>query len=401
MQIMHFFLGATIAVCAFVAPQAHADIVVSRGAGLVQFTGKTFFGKPEMLPADEQTAITLAEVNAIDMYFAKQSDSATGNYESVKANIDANLSTYVLNYVILNEQKTDTSVSVVIKANLNGSLLHNAVNKSSATSQTASVQRSNILSIFVARQIDSIKNFDARVYKREDVDKSVSGQSQASVSGTQSVSNQGSQGQSIGANRIAVNDSKTTTGNAQARASASSHVHASASVETGGSTVQKSSQTDWRLFPSADLNSAITSVLTQQGYEVVDEAFVESQSNGMLSIKAIDTDYSTGQDLQPTTLVHMELGAKNLGIRYLVLGTMDMGQSGTDPNNGNVRVGVIVNAKVYDLSGPFPRQAVVVGPEQYFGESSTEQMAQVQALKNAGLAAAKELTSQMQQLGLH
>jgi hypothetical protein len=399
-QVKRFLLAASVAACGFTAPLAHADIVVSRGTGTAPFTGKTFFGKPEMAPTDEQTAIQLAEVNAIDMYFAKQSDAATGNYENVKAKITANLSTYVLNYVILNEQKTDTSVSVVIKANLNGSLLNNAIKTTSATAQTASTQRSNLLAIFVARQIKSIKTFDAHVYKREDQDLSAAGQSTASAKGTETLSHKGSQGQAIGANRISVNDTKTTESDAQAQANVSGHLHSTAIVETGGSTVQRSAQTTWQLYPSGDLNSSITSVLTQQGYEVVDEAFAETQSNGMLSIKAIDSDYSTGQDLQPTTLAHMEIGAKNLGIRYLVLGTMDMGQTGTDPNNGNVRVGVTVNAKVYDLSGRFPRQAVVVGPEQFFGESSTEQAAQVQALKNAGNAAAKELANQMQQIGL-
>jgi len=400
MQIRQIFAAAAFAAAALITPVAHADIVVSRGTGTAPFTGRTFFGKPEMAPTDEQTAIQLAEVNAIDMYFAKQSDAATGNYENVKAQITANLSTYVLNYVILNEQKTDNSISVVIKANLNGSMLNNAVKASSATAQTASAQRSNLLAIFVARQIASIKSFDAHVYKRQDQDLSANAQSATSVKGAQTLTHSGSQGQAIGSNRIAVNDTKTTKGAAAEQANASAHTHTTAVVETGGSSLQRTSQTTWQLYPSADLNSAITSVLTQQGYEVVDEAFAESQSNGMLSIKAIDADYSTGQDLQPSTLAHMEIGVKNLGIRYLVLGTMDMGQTGTDPNNGNFRVGVTVNAKVYDLSGRFPRQAVVVGPEQFFGESSTEQAAQVQALKNAGTAAAKELASQMQQNGL-
>lgn len=400
MQVKAFFLSASFIACFMAAPLAHADIVVSRGSGTAPFTGKSFFGKAEMLPADEQAAIQQAEINAIDMYFAKQSDAATGNYERVKPTIAANLGTYVLNYVVLNEQKTDSSVSVVIKANLNGSLLNNAIKSSSATSQVAPNDRSNLLAIFVARQIDSIKTFDAHVYKRQDQDLSVAGQATASAKGSETTSHNGSQGQSIGANRLSVNDSKTTASDAQGQVQATSHLHSTAVTETGGSTVQRSSQTAWRLYPSADLNSAVTAVLTQQGYEVVDEAFAESQSNGMLSIKAIDADYATGQDLQPTTLAHMEIGAKNLGIRYLVLGTMDMGQTGTDPNNGNVRVGVTVNAKVYDLTGRFPRQAVVVGPEQFFGESSTEQAAQVQALKNAGQAAAKELASQMQQIGL-
>ncbi len=400
MQVNRRLLGACVATFVFLSPMAHASIVVSRGSGSAPFTGRSFFGKPEMQSGDEQNAIQMAEMNAIDMYFAKQSDSATGNYESVKRNIAANLGEYVLNYVVLDEQKTSDGVSVVIKANLNGSLLDNAIKGASATAQTSESQRSNLLAIFVARQIDSIKSFDAHVYKRADQDISASSQTNAAVDGTTTISHDGSQGESIGSARIAVDDTKTTQKGARAKSSASGHIHTTAIEETGGSTVRRSTQTAWRLYPSGDLNSAITSVLTQQGYEVVDEAFAEAQSNGMLSIKAIDGDYSTGQDLQPSTLVHMEIGAKNLGIRYLVLGTMDMGQTGTDPNNGNVRTGVTVNAKVYDLSGRFPRQAVVVGPEQFFGESSTEQASQVQALKNAGNAAAKELASQMQQIGL-
>lgn len=394
-------LSAAITACLFAAPLAQADIVAAHGVGTAPFSGKTLFGKPEMQSIDEQTAINNAEINAIDMYFANQSDAATGNYENVKANIDADLGKYVLNYIMINEQKTDASVSVVLKVNLNGSLLRNAVKNSSATSQTSAGSRSNILSIFVARQIDSIKTFDAHIYKRADASEDVNGQMQSKDDGNQSVSHKGSQGQSIGANNISVNDRKTSRTSDEQHASVRGHVQATATLETGGSTLQKSAQTTWRLYPSSNLNSAITSVFTQQGYEVVDEAFAEVQSNGLLSIKATNNDYSKGQDLRPTTLAHMEMAAKNMEIRYLALGTMDMGQTGTDPNNGNVRVGVTVNAKVYDLSSRFPRQAVVVGPVQYFGESSTEQAAQVQALKNAGVAAATEVTSQMQQLGMH
>ena len=399
MQISRFVMAAALAVSVG-APWAHADMVVSRGAGSAPFTGRSFLGKAEMQLADEQAAIQAAERNAIDVYFARQSDAQTGNYEAIKPQIDANLANYVLNFVILNEQKTDSMVSVVIKANLNGSLLDQAVRAASATSRTATAQRSDLLSIFVARQIDAVKAFDAHVYKREDHDRSAATESTVRGAQTDKVAHGGRQSQSIGANAIGVQDEKVTREQAQAQFGARAHVHSTSIVETGGSTVQRSDQTTWRLFPSADLNAAMTDVLSAQGYEVVDEAFVEGQSNGMLSMKAIDADYSTGQDLQPATLSHMEVAAKNLGIRYLVLGTMDMGQTGTDPNNGNVRVGVSVNAKVYDLGGRFPHQAVVVGPEQFFGESSTEQAAQVQALKLAGHAAATELASRMQQIGL-
>ncbi len=400
MQIRRVLVTTATFFLALGAPLAHADVVVSRGMGNAPFTGRSFLGHAEMQPADEQAAIQAAELNAVDMYFARQSDAQTGNYEAVKAQIASNLSTYVLNFVILNEQKTDSGVSVVIKANLNGSMLNRAIQAASATSRTATAQRSDLLSIFVARQIDAVKSFDAHVYKREDHDLSATGESKARSNETDTLSHGGRQGQSIGANAISVTNEKTTHEGLQAQADARAHVHTTAISETGGSTVQRSSQTTWRLFPSADLNAAMTAVLTQQGYEVVDEAFAEGQSNGMLSMKTINADYSTGQDLQPVTLSHMEIAAKTLGIRYLVLGTMDMGQTGVDPNNGNVRVGVSVNAKVYDLAGRFPRQAVVVGPEQFFGESSTEQTAQVQALKLAGHAAATELAGQMQQIGL-
>lgn len=394
------FVSAVFIVFGLAATAAHADIIISRGVGTAPFSGKSFFGKLEMKHADEKAAIRDAEINAIDTYFAKLSGASTANYENVKAKIDANLSRYVLSYVILDKQKSDSDITVSLKAKLNGSMLKNTVMGASATSKTKSSVRSPILSIFVARQIESTKTFDKHVYKRVDTGSEVNADIQGQSRSQTTVSHQGSQGQSIGTNRISVNDNKTTDTSARAQANVTGHTHTSQTKQSGGSTVVKSSQTTWRIFPSSDLNSAITSELTGQGYQVVDEAFVEGQTNGLLSIKQINHDYSRGQDLQPSTLVNMEKGAKKLGIRYLALGTMDMGQTGTDPNNGNVRVGVTVNAKVYDLSGRFPRQAVVVGPVQFFGESSTEQAAQVQALKNAGTDAAKEMSSRMQEEGL-
>jgi len=402
MQITRkFILGAAFAVCAFTTNLAQANIVIAHGTGTAPFGGRDSNGNAVMSASDEQDAIAKAELNAIDMYFAKQSDSATDNYESIRKSIASNLQRYVLQYDILNEQRTGSGITVILKTTLNGSLLDLALKKASATAETASGQRSLILSVFVARQIASIKQFDAHVYKRVDADVKVNGHLDDSNRVSTKTGHNGSQGESISGNHIAVKDSKSTQKNTRQKADFGKNVNATSISETGGSITQKSSQSTWRLYPSANLNSSITSVLARQGYQVVDEADAESNSSGVISIRKIDDAYATGQDLPPKMLNSIENAAKVMGIRYVILGTMDMGQVGKDPESLDPRVDVTVNAKVYDLSGRFVRQRVVVGPVQYAGLGNDETTAQIQALKNAGVAVAKEVVSQMQEIGLH
>ena len=96
----------------------------------------------------------------------------------------------------------------------------------------------------------------------------------------------------------------------------------------------------------------------------------------------------------------MEAGLRNAKIPYLTLGTLDVGFANPDPATGLLRVPVIVNAKVLDLSDMIPDTVATVGPVQYAGLGPTEAEAQTNALKLAAQNAAKDLISQLNSAGV-
>ena len=64
------------------------------------------------------------------------------------------------------------------------------------------------------------------------------------------------------------------------------------------------------------------------------------------------------------------------------------------------RVAVTVNARVLDVTQTIPDTIASVGPVQYAGVGPTEGEARTNALKLAANNAARELTSQLTNLGL-
>jgi hypothetical protein len=173
------------------------------------------------------------------------------------------------------------------------------------------------------------------------------------------------------------------------------------SVERGGSTTRKASETSWRIFPSSNVDQALTVAFHQAGFRPVDAAQVEPYSGGKLHVVTVQDDYRSGMDLKSQTLQDVEQGLRNAKIPYLMFGTLDVGFANPDPATGLLRVPVTVNAKVLDLGNMIPDTIAIVGPVQYAGLGPTEAEAQTNALKLAAINAAKELISQLNTAGVH
>jgi len=174
----------------------------------------------------------------------------------------------------------------------------------------------------------------------------------------------------------------------------------SANVQTGGSTTQKADDIQWKLMPSGNLDAAVSGIFAQAGFDVVDVGYVEPQSHGLLSLKALQDDYKTGDDPKPQTLRNTAAGLQAAQVPYLALTTLDVGTKDVDPDTGLTRVYVTVTGKVLDLSGRFPRTVSSVGPVQYAGTGPSQDVAQTNALKLAADKAARELVNQINVVGV-
>lgn len=378
MQVTKPILIASLLLC---GTSVLAETVYEKGRAAVSYTGKS------ASQAVKDQASQMAEAKAIETYYAEASESELANFDKIREQILGNLDRYILDAAVVNEEdRTDTKqYAVTIRVRLNVAALHNAMKDNSAVSGAAKSAKSRLTFLFVARQTNDETVYDAHVYQRVD--------SSAKANGTSTISENGTEGEAISKSQVSTNASKSSTGAAAA--------NASVTVERGGSTTHKASETTWRLFPVSDLSSVFTGSFGSAGFKVVDAADVEPYSGGKLHVVAVQDDYKSGQDLKSQTLADVEAGLRNAQIPYLAFGTLDVGFANKDPATGLLRVAVTVNARILDLTELIPERVATVGPVQYAGLGPTEIEAQTNALKIAAQNASRELISQVTNAGLH
>ncbi|MGJ7542142.1 hypothetical protein [Variovorax sp. LT1R16] len=368
----------------FMGLNAHAQVATARGKASVPYEGSVFGSKAS--PEVKERAMREAQVKAVEFYYAEAGESESANFDAIRDRVGANLDKFILDATILDEQdQTDKRVyTVTVRTSINVAKLRNAVKAGSATTATAKGDRSKLTFLFVSRQVDSEKTFDDRVYQR--VDRGVKVDAQGSDK------RRGAEGESIRGGQIGTNASRSRATSFEAKRTDT--------IETGGSTTRKASESTWRIFPSANLNSVFTGIFASAGFKVLEAGFVEPYTNGLMKIKNVENDYKTGNDLDPATLRDVVRGLQTAQVPYLAFGTLDVGLTDTDPASGLQRVAVTVTGKILDLTSGIPENISTVGPVQYAGVGPTEAEARGNALKKAADSAARELVSQVTNLGL-
>lgn len=388
-QILKYLIFFTISIFTL---QVSAQIHQGRGQYSVNY--KEFIGvfdRKEASPAVKQKAKQEAALKAVESYYAEAGQSESANFDVIRRNILEDQGRYILDSTVISEtdNSKDFQYTVVVRVSLNVANLRNAVQTSSVVSNVAQTEKSAMSFVFISRQVDSTKTYDDRVYKRQDNSAQLSG----SGTNKNSVKEKTTEGESIRKSQISTNGSASTEIGRSVDISEKSTV----TSETGGSTTRKASESTWRILPSANLNQVFISKFSQAGYDVIEAAMVESS---IFKVANIESDYKSGNDLQPQTLRSIAAGMKENQIPYIALGTLDIGLADKDPQTGLMRVAVTVNAKVWDVTKPIPRTRVAVGPVAYAGVGPTEDEARGNALKAAANNAAQELSSRMSAIGL-
>lgn len=377
MQIARSLLALVLA-C--VAVTSLAQVQQARGKASVAYQGRSASAD------DKARATQAAQLKAVEFFYAEAGESESENFDAVRDKILANPDRYILESTVLGEEDAPEKrqYTVAVRVALNVANLRNLVKANSAVAKAGAAEKSQLVFVFVSREVASVKSFDDRVYKR--VDENVN------VSARGSSASTGSEGESIRGNRIGTSESTS----AKADLSASR----TRSIETGGSTLKRASEATYRLYPSADLNVVFTGLFARAGFEVVEAGMAEPSTGGRFSVAKVEEDYRSGNDLKSATLQSIAAGMRTAGVPYVALGTLDIGAAGTDPATGLVRVGVTVNAKVYNVAKAIPSTQAAVGPVQYAGVGPDEASARGSALKLAANSAARELTSQLTAKGI-
>ena len=347
-----------------ISPHALAS-VRQKGMASITYTGSKPTAK------DYRNAKNMAALNAIRRYVANSTNAESRNFEKIKAEVSKHLGDYVLGSTIITRQvdKDSKTLTIVLRADIDTSALSNAFSSSSAVGKTQASKKSYVTFIFVARQQASVTQFGA--------DKSSTKGSHETENGTNDQSQTGSGAQ--------FSDSHTKI----------------TRTRSISSTTQHAENVKYRVTSSAPVNTVMTGVFTDAGYKVVAADFLQSYTHNLVNPAAFEKDFSTGNDIAPTTLMNAVKGAEGVNVHYLAVGTMDEGLSNKDPQTGLTRVYVTVTGTLYSLNGPFPQTLVSVGPEQFSGEGPTVTVAQTNALRSAARAAAEKMAQAMAAQKVH
>lgn len=350
------------AVLVFISVPVLAQSVSSRGMATTSYGFR--------LDAEaRREAINAAALNALEAYVAETGPAKVKLFDQRRTEFSSNISRYVLSSVILSEQedKKAKTYTVVVRSQINSTLVQAQLDSGSATSNTSSAARSLLTFVFVARSQDSAQSFDDKAYARTDVSSTYGENTR--------------EGESFRGNSVSTSGNRTETG--------------SVAVTTGGSVTRKSDNLTWKVSNVGEINSVMTGAFSSAGYEVVEAEYVEGESRGLLNLANIRKDFGTGNDLSSQTLRNTADGIRAAGIPYLAYGTMDVGMRDRDPASGNVRVHVTVTGKVLDLTGRFPRTVTSIGPVQFAGLGPDESVARNNALREAAEQASQLMTNEL------
>lgn len=338
---------------------AAAATVEIKGTGEVQFGA---FGLNSKL---EQEALQAARRDALQKHVAQLSAARRQEYSRVQAEVDSQLDRVVSVVRVLEEKKDSTSrrFTVTIRAAIDWSFVEDLIARSASVTTASSGEKSMLTFVFMSRKASSVRSFDERVTIRKET-----------TSGEEAGESSSDDGASVSASATSTQSVSTTT---------------------GGSREIKADQILYEVRNADDINSTLTRAFTDAGFDVTEAEMVQDESNGKMSVEAFRADFSTGDDVSATTRKNAAVGCRDLDIKFLAVGALDVGQNRVDPASGLIEVYVNVNAKVYDVSGRFPKTVATIGPVQFSGLGPNQTVAERNALQLAGERAAGELVSQM------
>lgn len=343
---------------------AYAQVVQVKGVGSTTYTSGWLGGISQ---EDKDKAYRAAQVAAVERYFAESGESESENFEAIQEKIEADLEKFILSTSVINEQEQSNRYSVSVRIELNVAKLRNTLRGSSSVKKADDTEKSQLVFVFVGRETSSIKSFDTRVVKRAEIDQKM----EESVAGHESES---------------ISNTSVST-----KTSQSVSAKSSVKTESGGSKTRKADDTSYRLLSMNNVKTSITSEFSKGGFIVVEPEFVLDDKQ----FDMLNSDFSKGGDITAPTIRSIATTLKQSNIPYFVTATLDVGLPSQDSATGMQRVAVTVSAVVRSLTSSFPREVASVPAVQYFGVGPDNASAMTKGLKDASLAAAREIVSRL------
>jgi hypothetical protein len=158
-------------------------------------------------------------------------------------------------------------------------------------------------------------------------------------------------------------------------------------AERKSTEILHSEKKNFRVSEYGTVNAQLTELFKEQGMRV-SESLDGSEIMGQLA------NSDSINQIRPGDIRRTVAAAKNEGIDFLLIGTLDVGLERKDSATGNTLREVLLNANVYDLQGKGLEKAAAVGNLNFSGLGGTPDIAKNNALSTAVREAAVKLIAQ-------
>ena len=169
-------------------------------------------------------------------------------------------------------------------------------------------------------------------------------------------------------------------------------------TSTGGSTTQKSDKVEYTADSVSrnEFGSALMDTFSSKGIlNIYDGGFFKA-------IELIEADYSTGDNIKADTWKQVlpELKQSEYDIKYIVVGTIDMGMKGVHRASGEPKVEATVNARIYDITSKIPKLLVALKPITQSAIGATQTLAKKKALSDVAQQASQQIVEKLKEKSL-
>lgn len=295
--------------------------------------------------------------------------------------VDSKLDEFIGSFSVVDEtfDAKSGSLQIAVRGQINEAKVDAFFTQLSAAGTTQSGEGSSIAIIFLARKQAYIKESDARRTK----DAKVTAGTSSGESSSDSSRSQGSSSRDSSSEDVTVTKSTRTV--------------------TSGFVERKSAEIKYEVSSSEDIDTAMSDSFTTSGFEISTYADVLGNCEGE-SMESIKADFAATDELSPPKRKRMFEAAQQCEIRFMAIGTLDVGAPDQDPVTGFKRVFVSVRGQVMALptkdSKKLPTRVASVGPVQFSGLGPDEGVAMRNALIKAAKESSRALVDQLNAKGI-
>jgi hypothetical protein len=158
---------------------------------------------------------------------------------------------------------------------------------------------------------------------------------------------------------------------------------------SSGSVTNISEGVSYRAYNPGEVDAKVTELFNKANFSVVPAYEAD------ISYEKFAYDFAALSEISSSTQKEATDAAREAGLDFLAVATLDVGREGIDSVTGSSKVYVKVNGYIMDLRKKFAVKICSVGPVQYSGYGDNPTVAKTNALIEASTHASRDLVDQL------